>query len=65
MRRVMAAAAVAIVLAAGALVVEQTLNNVGQPSPCSSLNPDTNWFQWWYYGCDGTAGGGGSGAGEL
>jgi hypothetical protein len=65
MRRVIAAAVLAVLVASGAVVMEQTLNNVGQPSPCDHLDPDVNWFQWWYYGCDSTAGGGGSGAGEL
>jgi hypothetical protein len=32
-------------------------------SPCDRLDPDANWFQWWWYGCgDPAAGGGGSGA---
>jgi hypothetical protein len=67
MRRVIAAAVLAVLIATGAVVLEQAMNSIGQPSQCDHLDPDTNWFLWWYYGCDsGSApGGGGSGAGEL
>ena len=38
------------------------------PSVCAMLDPNVNWFLWWYYGCgDGdqhAAGGGSSGAGD-
>jgi hypothetical protein len=68
MRRRLLAAVLAIVLAlGGAVIVRQTSvvrpTTVVQPSPCASLDPDTNWFQWWWYGCKDSAGGGESGAG--
>lgn len=37
--------------------------DVTGPNYCANLDPNVNWFLWWYYNCGApAAGGGGSGA---
>ncbi len=59
---VLVAIVIAIVLTACASRPKGHGNVVVQGSPCDGLDPDTNWFLWWFYGCPSAPGGGGSGA---
>jgi hypothetical protein len=58
MTRIVRAAVLAGLLAAGAVVVGRF---VVVPDICLSLNRDTNWFLWWWNDCDKETGGGGGG----
>jgi hypothetical protein len=61
-KRFVAAVVLALALAV-VLRVGHRVMSVVVPSQCEHLDPDVNWFLYWWYGCPTPpAGGGGSGA---
>jgi hypothetical protein len=63
MKRWMRALLVVGVFVAAGVEIDRQVGIV-VPDVCAKLDPNVNWYLWWWYGCGGpSSGGGDSGAG--